>query len=804
MIADATLLLTVVLLTGFVATRLAKAFALPHSVFLVVIGLGCGGYLQYSGMVLPDLLTDSFADIILFILLPPLVFESAYNLEVEELKHNIVSILCLAIFGLIISTALVGFGIHFVLGFDLIPSLVFGALISATDPVAVVALFKELGAPKRLLTLVEGESLFNDGTAIVLYRVLIGAAAAPVLDSSILGHGLMSFMTVALGGIGVGVVLALFTSFLLRLTRKSASAQMGITVAAATIGFIVADHFLHVSGIFATLVIGVYLGHRARLEFNKEALHGMHTLWEFLSLCANSVVFLAVGFFVDYSVLFESLGLVPVTLFFVYAARAMAVPSMMTVAKWIRPSEAAPRSYLAVQTWGGLRGGLALALVMLLPESFPYKPEFLALTTAVVLATLLLNALTVPAVMQFFGLDRLQGIDQETHTHVLDMIHRPLFNSLRSAVNAGVLSPFLMESFEKKVLHTLQDTSRADTQLNFDYHQLLLFERRLYHDKLEDREITKSSYSLLCRDVRRRLDSHEDPHNIDIYKASFLCAENKFTKTLGLFFPAWHRRQRFVRLGMDLEVLIFLVFGLEEGLQHIPPESFVGTAGSRWLEQARQQLRDLYLHYPNWANGIQNHFMARVISAGAHHQLESLKEAEVINGSIFSQAEQNLNEAHSLWMHQAKQSFDLDLHHFLMGVRLFREKKQSELQSWEKDVDSGYLPSGSILHRSELKKHSAVVIVEGKLHVTGPFLNCDKITLELGPRDCYLRIPASANGPEWVLIDQGGERYFRKADGIEFVVDFNTETLEIPCKKSQLDPKSLAPELNQTQQSKSS
>ncbi|MCB0384909.1 MAG: sodium:proton antiporter, partial [Bdellovibrionales bacterium] len=579
MIADGVLLLALILMIGFVATRMAKTFSLPHSVFLVLIGLIFGGGLQYSDIVLPAALSDSFADVILFILLPPLVFESAYNLDVDQLKHNIVSILALAIFGLIISTGLVGLGLHWAFGFKLVPSLVFGALISATDPVAVVALFKEVGAPKRLLTLVEGESLFNDGTAIVLYRVLIAAAASPILDSSILGTGALSFLFVAFGGIVVGLFLALVTSGLLRLTQKSASAQMGITVAASSIGFIVADHFLHVSGIFATLVIGVYLGHRARLEFNKEALHGMHSLWEFLSLCANSLVFLAVGFFVDFAILWKSLALVPVTLLFVYGARGLAVPIVLWVAQKVRPNERTSFSFQTILMWGGLRGGLALALVMLLPSEFPYKPEFLALTTAVVLSTLLLNALTIPKIMAFFGLDRLQGIDQETYTHVLDMIHRPLFSSLRRSAESGVLSPFLMEQFEKKVLHTLHDTSKIDTQQNFDYHQLLLFERQLYHEMLENREITKPAYRKLCQDVRRRLDSHEDIHNIEIYKSSFIRPETKLVRLLALTFPAWHRRKRFARLGMDLEVLLFLIFGLESGLNHVDPNSEVGLVG---------------------------------------------------------------------------------------------------------------------------------------------------------------------------------------------------------------------------------
>ncbi len=133
-------------------------------------------------------------------------------------------------------------------------------MISATDPVAVLALFKEVGAPRRLNTLVEGESLLNDGTAIVLFRVLLAATAASQLGTGLIVRGVLQFIEVALGGALVGLAMAAMMSLLLKLTSRSGASQLGVTVVAAYLSFIIADRYLGVSGVISTLVVGSIWG----------------------------------------------------------------------------------------------------------------------------------------------------------------------------------------------------------------------------------------------------------------------------------------------------------------------------------------------------------------------------------------------------------------------------------------------------------------------------------------------------------------------------------------------------------------
>ena len=211
--------------------------------------------------------------------------------------------------------------------------------------------------PRRLATLVEGESLLNDGTAIVLFRVMVGLLATGAVTFGVVLHGALEFVLVALGGMAIGCVAILVTRLLLGWTSHSAPAQLGLTVATAYVSFIVADHFCHVSGVVATMTVGLYLGNRARLELSRDALHSMHAVWEFLALCANTLVFLAVGLVVDLHILAGTALLLPATLLVVYLARAVSVVATIEPLHRLRLCE--PIAPPTTPSWCGGAAGRA-------------------------------------------------------------------------------------------------------------------------------------------------------------------------------------------------------------------------------------------------------------------------------------------------------------------------------------------------------------------------------------------------------------------------------------------------------------
>jgi len=384
----------------------AERVRVPVTVVLVVVGFVAswvGGTFGFSN----PLEGEVFEEVVVFLFLPVLVFEAAYGLSTRAFFRNLGPILVLAIPAVLISALFVGLALYWVLGTPMIAALLFGALISATDPVAVVAIFRELGVPSRLLTIVEGESLLNDGVAIVLFTILLGAALGG--EVSILG-GVVEFFSVFVGGTLIGALIGLVAAFALPwLDRLSAAA---LTVAVAYGSFVLADEVLGFSGVMATVASGLVLSGFAPSRASEPVREVWHELWESLGYTANGLLFLLIGLAIDPELIRVHFGAIVLATVVVLLARAAAVIPLVSVLE--RLSGVPPFGFRneAVLIWGGLRGGVALALALALPEALAQRELFIAMTGGVVLATLLLNATTIRSLVHRLGLDKPSRADR--------------------------------------------------------------------------------------------------------------------------------------------------------------------------------------------------------------------------------------------------------------------------------------------------------------------------------------------------------------------------------------------------------
>ncbi len=379
---------------------LARRLRLPLTVVLAAFGFLAGWLGGPLGIESP-LEGAEFEEILVFIFLPVLVFAAASNLSTRTFFRNLAPILVLAIPALVVSAVLVGVTLRLGLGTPLVAALVFGVLISATDPVAVVAIFRELGVPERLLTLVEGESMLNDGVAIVGYNVLLAAALG--VEVSVLG-GAGDFLLVFFGGAVIGTMVGFAAASILPwLDRLSAAA---LSVAVAYGGFVLTEHLLGFSGVMATVASGVVLGGLAPSRASAAIRELWDQLWEALEFIANALLFLLVGLAIDPRLILENLGAMVLAIAVVLAARPLAVVPLASVLERFAGIPRVGRRNETVLVWGGLRGGVALALALALPESLPQREAFIAMTGGVVLATLLVNATTIGPLVRRLGLDR--------------------------------------------------------------------------------------------------------------------------------------------------------------------------------------------------------------------------------------------------------------------------------------------------------------------------------------------------------------------------------------------------------------
>jgi len=402
LLLESSVLLSGAVLVGIFIRRLN----IPLTAVLAVVGLlvsELGTDLAITRLIVGE----GFETLVLNMFLPILIFEAALMLSTREFMRNIVPITALATVGLVISALFVAVSLDLALSLSLTVAFLFGVIVSATDPVAVVAVFRELGVSNRLLTLVEGESLLNDGVAIVLSQIFVAAALGGSLS---LIDGASRFVKVFFGGILIGAVIGTIAVLLLPLLGRLPAAALSIAVAYG--GFVLADAVLGFSGVMATVASGVLVGSMTESRAKSEVRATLHELWDALAFVANALLFLFIGLALSFELIGENLDAIAIGVVAVLVARPVAV---LPVIWFLEKTGLVPRvgaRNSAVVVWGGLRGGVALALALALPDGVPHRETIIAMTGGIVLATLLVNATTIRLLVHRLGLDKPSRTDQ--------------------------------------------------------------------------------------------------------------------------------------------------------------------------------------------------------------------------------------------------------------------------------------------------------------------------------------------------------------------------------------------------------
>ncbi len=390
----------------------------PYTIALVVAGLVLG----ITGGVFAVPLSEG---LILSVFLPALLFEAAYNLPWLQLRAELPYIGALAIPGVIISTLVVGAVAHLA-GLPWHVALLFGALISATDPISVLATFSQLGTPQRLSIIVEGESLFNDGTALVVFRLILGV----VLTGGVSAFGAgIAFVASVAGGVMFGLAAGYIAAQILR-HIDDYLVEISATLVLAYGTFIVAEHAhttvggatLGASPVIAVVVLGLVMGnYAAHRSMSHETRVAMHGTWEFIGYVANSLIFLLIGLQIHaHTPRAHDLPLILWGIAGVLVSRALAIYGLISLVDGVsrithrgrKRARRVPLSYQHIMIWGGLRGAVALAAALSIPASIPERPVVLLMTFGVVIFTVLAQGLTIRPLAVWLGLNSGKTADE--------------------------------------------------------------------------------------------------------------------------------------------------------------------------------------------------------------------------------------------------------------------------------------------------------------------------------------------------------------------------------------------------------
>ena len=381
--------LVFLLIAGIVA-MLTRRLRVPYSVGLVVTGIILSLFPFFADVPLSK-------ELIFNVFLPPLVFEAALQIHWKELRRELPVILVLATVGVCLSWGVTALGMRYLAGWEWLGALLFGALIAATDPVSVIATFKEAGIHGRLRLLVEAESLFNDGTAAVAFGVVVIAATGGTLSVNVVAKTLVVSVAggILCGGLTAGILL------LLAGQTKDPLIEITFTTFAAYASFLLAEHF-HASGILACLMAGLVVGNIGPLgAISHRGREAVTAYWEYIGFIANSLIFMDIGIYLSRQDFAGSLIPAMIAILLVILGRALAVYPCCAIFNASRLRVQGRHQH--VLFWGGLRGALALALALGLPPDVPNRETIISVSFVVVAFSIFVQGLTMTPLLRKMG-----------------------------------------------------------------------------------------------------------------------------------------------------------------------------------------------------------------------------------------------------------------------------------------------------------------------------------------------------------------------------------------------------------------
>ncbi|HYV89399.1 MAG TPA: cation:proton antiporter [Candidatus Polarisedimenticolia bacterium] len=665
-------------LVGFLPA-LSRRVNLPYTVLLAVVGLGLGGLILATRNVvgmgpLSDFLQAlrGFAipaDAFLAIFLPTLLFETALAIDIRQLMDDVAPILLMAVVAVLVSAFCVGLTLAFVFSISIVAALLLGSIVSTTDPVAVVGIFRDLGAPKRLGLLVEGESLFNDAAAIALYGLLIELLLGEHGGSA--GRAVVEFLRDFIGGAVFGWAAAWAACALARPLRGLPQAEITLTVALAYLVYLFAEHYLGVSGVVSVVVAALTLSAVGRTRFTPTTWDRLENIWQQLGFWANSLIFLLAAMLVPKlvdNVTARDAMMLGVLVIVALAARFVVVFGLFPLLNIARLAERIDRNYGVVIVWGGLRGAVSLALGLAVAENDSLPPELRhmvgVLTTGFVLFTLLINGISLRPLIKLLGLDRLAPAEQALRDRALTLALEGIKARLSDVAIADKLASRpvsqITEEYDRRIAAVEAQGHltllKPEDLVYIGLRILVNHESELALTKLKDGILPRSVADALIAGSALLGDAAKTGGSAEYEKAA--AAALAFPRSFRFALWLHHRwgierplasalAERFERLLLERLLLVELGDFVTQRLQPILGiESATALTGvlSRRGAGVEQALAALRLQYPDYAEMLEGRYLGRVSLRLEEDSFRSLLDESVVSQEIFNDLDRRLSD----------------------------------------------------------------------------------------------------------------------------------------------------------------
>ncbi len=656
---------------------LASALRIPDSLLLSLVGALLGYFIHVHEWA-PGWLATSLqslqafeipSETILVVFLPVLLFETALNTNVRGLANDIAPILLLAVVAVFICTAFVGWGVSFVSSYSLPACLLLGAIIATTDPAAVVGIFKEVGAPKRLTTIVEGESLLNDAAAIALYSVMLGVASQTIPNPMGTGTVPVNFLKLMIGGAFSGYVIGRLTCAALPILRGWPTAEISLTVATAYIAYIIPEHFFGWSGVVSAVVAGLVVSSVGRTRMTPATSHALAQSWRQLGFWASSLIFLFAAMMIPRlltNATWHDLLIVFVAMIAALAARVVTVYGLLPGLTAMVGTRVDSR-YKAVICWGGLRGALSLALALSVTENDMLSDDisnFVAIgVTGFVLSTLVINGLTLRPLINFLELNKLSPLERALRNQAVVITVSDLqAETKRIAVDEQISRQArtkINDVFEASV------TSVTDTHIeSFDEEERLRLGLSMIASRQSELILVSLGEQGFGRRTAERLLSVSEQMEDDIKVGGMAGFEKsigrslqypktfklllRLHQTLGL--QGWLGRelgQRFVELvgwrWVSRRLILFANHQVRPMIGDSASDA-IQTALRDRLARIEESLQALRLQYPSFAEWLEQSYLGRLARTLERSRYREMLDESVISPEVYDDLMQRLED----------------------------------------------------------------------------------------------------------------------------------------------------------------
>ena len=675
---------------------LATRLRLPPTVLFAAVGVAIG---SLAGFLLYTPLTDAFNEIVepivrvpvpsatfLYIFLPILVFQATLSIEVRRVMEDAGPILLMAVIAVLIAAAVIGFSLNLLFGVPLLACLLLGSIVATTDPAAVIAIFRDIGAPARLTRLVEGESLLNDAAAIALFSLLLGMIVAN--QPFDLGMGVLSFALSFLGGMVLGVAGARLVIAALPLMGGQRAAEATLLFASPYVIYITGDRYLGVSGVVAVVMAGLTVSALVRSRMTPGNWNHLCNVGEQVAFWAGSLVFILAALLVPRiltGISFTDVLMVLAVVIAALLARALVLFLLLPVLSGVRLAQSVNLPYKVTILWGGLRGAVTLALALAVTENARLDPElkhFVAVTASgFVLFTLFVNGLTLRPMIRFLGLDRLSPVDQALRGQVVALALADVRDEVTRAGQKYEIPPSVVRTLTRRYEDRMRQSATAggieDALIERERLALALMalaarERELLLEYHEQGALSPTVVDRLLRHAERLQEAVKADGRVGYNRVARSSVE--FGRPFR-FANALHRYLRIERplnreLAARFEILLVLRLALTELRLHVR-QRLVPLLGPRIgdivvdilqsrLAATTTSLDARRLQYPEYAEALEQSFLSQLALRQELTHYDTLR-AEGFLGPELHEALRRSTLAHARKEQLARPRLDLGL-----------------------------------------------------------------------------------------------------------------------------------------------